>query len=200
MSGVTHTMQSDPWLQRWIALLRERADNQRVLEIGCGYGDDTAALSDAGFKVHAFDLSRVAVGIAKVRCPSAVIECRDLRDPLPEQAQDLGAIVASLSLHYFSWVETQTIVQKIHSALQSKGVLLCRLNSTQDHNFGASGYPQLEPNFYLVKNEPKRFFDKACIELLFAKGWRIQSLEHFTTGKYVKEKALWEVILERSDA
>jgi SAM-dependent methyltransferase len=195
-----HAMFSDPWLLRWLALLQERAGNSLVLEIGCGHGDDTATLSDAGFKVHAFDLSRAAVAIAKVRVPAAVIECRDLRDPLPVQAQDLGAIVASLSLHYFSWAETQTIVGKVHSALRPGGILLCRLNSTQDHNYGASGYPQLEPNFYLVKGEPKRFFDKASIGLLFANGWRIHSLEHFKTGKYVKEKALWEVVLERSDA
>jgi SAM-dependent methyltransferase len=193
-------MFSDPWLHRWTALLRERAKDQLVLEIGCGHGDDTAALSDAGLKVHAFDLSRTAVVIAKVRVPSAVIEHRDLRDPLPDQAKELGAIVASLSLHYFSWVETQALVQKVRSALRPKGVLLCRLNSTQDHHYGASGHPQIEPNFYLVKGEPKRFFDKASIELLFAKGWRIHSLEHFTTGKYAKEKALWEVVLERSDA
>ncbi len=193
-------MFSDPWLHRWIALLQERAKNQLVLEIGCGHGDDTAALADAGFKVHAFDLSRTAVAIAKVRVPSAVIECRDLRDALPDQAQDVGAIVASLSLHYFSWAQTQALVQKIRSALRPAGVLLCRLNSTEDHHYGASGYPQIEPNFYRVKGEPKRFFDRAAVELLFAQGWRILSLEHFTTGKYGKEKALWEVVLERSDA
>jgi SAM-dependent methyltransferase len=193
-------MFSDPWLHRWTALLRERAVDQLVLEIGCGQGGDTAALADAGFKVHAFDLSLTAVAIAKLRVPTAVIECRDVRDTLPDQAQDLGAIIASLSLHYFSWVETQTIVQKIRSALHPAGVLLCRLNSTEDHHYGASGHPQIEPNFYRVKGEPKRFFDKASIELLFAKGWRILSLEHFTTGKYAKEKALCEVVLECSDA
>jgi hypothetical protein len=84
--------------------------------------------------------------------------------------------------------------------LHPAGVLLCRLNSTEDHHYGASGHPQIAPNFYRVKGEPKRFFDRAAIELLFAQGWRILSLEHFTTGKYAKEKALWEVVLERSDA
>lgn len=193
-------MLSDPWLNRWLPLVRERADTAPVLEIGCGYGDDTAVLTDAGLRVHAFDRSRVAVGIAKVRAPSALVECRDIREPFPGQAQELGAVVASLSLHYFPWSETQVLAQRIRAALRPGGVLLCRLNSTQDHNFGASGHPEVEPNFFLVKGAHKRFFDEASIGLLFAQGWNRLSLEHFVTNKYSKPKALWEVVLERRDA
>ncbi len=193
-------MLTDPWLTRWLPLVRERAGSNLVLEIGCGHGDDTVVLADAGLEVYAFDLSRIAVGIAKARVPSAVVECRDIRKPFPEQGRDLGAVVASLSLHYFPWTETQAIVQRIRSALRPGGILLCRLNSTQDHNFGASGHPELEPNFFLVKGEPKRFFDEASVESLFDKGWNRLSLKHFVTSKYVKPKALWEVIVERRDA
>jgi SAM-dependent methyltransferase len=193
-------MLTDPWLNRWLPLLRERAGAGLVLEIGCGHGDDTAALAGAGLRVHAFDLSRVAVGIAKVRVPSATVECRDTRQPFPDGARELGVIVASLSLHYFSWSETQTIVQRIRSALRPGGILLCRLNSTQDHNFGASGHPELEPNFFLVNGEPKRFFDETSIASLFAEGWGQLSLQHFVISKYIKPKALWEVVLERTDA
>lgn len=190
----------DPWLSRWLPLVLERAENGCILEVGCGPGDDTETLSAVGLKVHAFDVSSLAVEKAKIRVPSATVECRDIREPLPEQATDLGVIVASLSLHYFAWDETQVIIQRIRSALRPGGVLLCRLNSTADHNFGASGNPEVEPNFFLVNGEPKRFFDKHSIESLFAEGWNTLSLEHFTTRKYVKKKALWEVVLERRDA
>lgn len=190
-------MLTDRWLQRWLPLLLERAGSGVVLEIGCGQGDDTAALAGAGLKVYAFDLSPVSAGIARLRVPSAVVECRDVRAPLPDVAQGLGAIVASLSLHYFSWAETQAIVGRIRSALREGGVLLCRLNSTQDHNFGASGHPEMEPNFFLVDGEPKRFFDEASIPSLFSCGWTRLSLEHVVTRKYIRPKALWEVVLER---
>lgn len=190
----------DPWLNRWLPLLRERADSGLVFEIGCGHGDDTATLARAGLKVRGLDLSPAAVAIAKLRVPSAVLECRDIRDPFPEQAQNLGAVIASLSLHYFSWSETRRIVQRIRSTLRPSGILLCRLNSTQDHNFGASGHPEIEPNLFLVGGEPKRFFDEASIESLFGEDWRRLSLEHLVTSKYVRPKALWEVVLERRDA
>jgi SAM-dependent methyltransferase len=193
-------MLTDPWLNRWLPLVRERAGSDTVLEMGCGHGDDTAVLAAAGLKVHAFDLSRVAVGITKARVPSATVQCRDIRDPFPEHARELSLIVASLSLHYFAWAETQALVQRIRSTLRPGGILLCRVNSAHDHNFGSSGHPELEPGFFLVDGEPKRFFDKASIESLFSEGWNQLSLEHFVTEKYIKPKALWEVVLEREDA
>jgi SAM-dependent methyltransferase len=190
-------MLSDPWLQRWLALAVTHAGDGPVLEIGCGHGDDTAVLAGAGLKVKAFDLSRTAVAVAKLRAPSATIECRDVRDPFPVAPGQAGLVVASLSLHYFGWQETVAIVQRIHEVLHPGGLLLCRLNSTEDHHFGASGHPPIEPNFFLVDGEPKRFFDEADVNKLFATGWRRQSLAHVVTRKYLRPKALWEVALVR---
>ncbi|MDO9359816.1 MAG: class I SAM-dependent methyltransferase [Polaromonas sp.] len=188
---------SDPWLQRWLPLAVSHAGEGPVLEIGCGHGDDTAVLADAGLKVTAFDLSAASVAVARARVPSASFERRDIRDPFPLADHQAGLVVASLSLHYFGWEETVAIVQRIHRALQPGGLLLCRLNSTEDHHFGASGHQEIEPNFFLVNGEPKRFFDEAAVKLLFANGWRCLSLEHRVTRKYIKSKAVWEVVLVR---
>ena len=108
-----------------------------------------------------------------------------------------GLVVASLCLHYFGWEDTVAIVQRVREVLRPGGLLLCRLNSTEDHHFGASGHPEIEPHFYRVDGEPKRFFDEAAVKSLFAGGWLCQSLEHVVTRKYLKPKALWEVVLVR---
>ena len=192
-------MSCDPWLNRWLPLIRERAESGPVLEIGCGHGDDTETLCTAGLEVHAFDRSALAIGLAKIRVPSARLERRNIREPLPGPAGAFGVIVASLSLHYFAWGETTAIVERIRSALRPGGILLCRLNSTEDHHFGARGHPQIEPDFYLVKGEPKRFFDQAAVESIFSAGWNTLSLEHFATSKYIKTKALWELVAERPE-
>ncbi|VWD16025.1 putative S-adenosylmethionine-dependent methyltransferase/MSMEI_2290 [Burkholderia aenigmatica] len=187
----------DPWLDRWLTLIKARAGERPVLEIGCGYGDDTATLAKAGLQVIGFDLSRTAVAATKIRVPSANITRRDVRDPLPDDATKMGVVLASLSLHYFSWDETVSIVERVRSALQPGGVLLCRLNSTLDDNFGAQGYEEIEPGYFLVDGQPKRFFDENAVRRLFADGWKTLSLEHITTDKYHQQKAAWEVILER---
>ena len=192
-------MLHDPWLKRWMPLLTGRAGTSPVLEIGCGHGDDTAVLTAAGLNVTAFDLSRASVAVAKMRAPAARIEQRDIRDPFPLADGQAAAVVASLSLHYFPWQETLAIVARIRNVLQPGGITLCRLNSTEDHHFGAKGHAEIEPNYYSVDGEPKRFFNEASTRSLFADGWRVLSTEHFTTRKYVKSKALWEIVVEKAD-
>jgi len=78
------------------------------------------------------------------------------------------------------------------------GVLLCRLNSTNDHHFGASGHPEIEPNYYLVDGQQKRFFSKAAVQELFATGWCVLHLEERVVHRYAIPKAVWEVVLEKA--
>jgi SAM-dependent methyltransferase len=170
-----------------------------VLEIGCGYGDDTVILTNAGLSVVGLDLSRNAVEATRRRVPSVSITCRDIRDPLPAEAADVGVALASLSLHYFTWEETLIIVDRVRLALRPGGALLCRLNSTDDRNFGADSSEEIEPGYVLVNGQPKRFFDEDTVRRLFDDGWNLVSLQHMTTEKYEKPKTAWEVVLERAN-
>ncbi len=83
------------------------------------------------------------------------------------------------------------------ACLRLGGLLLCRLNSTEDRNFGAGSGTPIEENFYLANGQHKRFFDRAAIEHLFVQGWRPLSMEHMTSRKYLKQKAMWELVLEK---
>ena len=60
----------------------------------------------------------------------------------------------------------------------------------------ASGHPEIEPDYYLVDGEPKRFFDRVAVERLFAGGWRRISREEMLIERYDHPKAAWEVVLE----
>jgi len=188
---------ADPWLQNWLQLLHDRAGVTPILELGCGIGKDTAILIEAGFRVVAVDLSPRAVERARDAAPQAEFHIRDLRAPFPVTAGEVGVIIASLSLHYFVWVETLALVERIRTTLRPWGALLCRLNSTNDHNYGAIGYPRIEDNYYLVQGEPKRFFDQTSIDAVFATGWRKLSVAERVIARYSQPKVVWEVILER---
>ena len=180
-------MLPDPWLDRWLSLLIERSGSAPVLEVGCGFGDDTVTLAKAGLDVSAFDLSAACATAARLRAPKARIMQRDVR----------AAVIASLSLHYFPWRETLEIFERIRAVLRVKGVLLCRLNSTQDWNFGAGRGLEREKNFYEQGGQTKRFFDDAAVDELFGAGWQMLSVEHMTTTKYLRQKNLWEVVVEK---
>lgn len=46
---------------------------------------------------------------------------------------------------------------------------------------------------------PRGGHDEAAIDALFGTGWKRLSLEHGISYKYERPKALWEVVLERSE-
>src|SRR5258708_28020724 len=186
---------SDPWLECWLPLIGERAGDLSVFEIGCGGGRDTEVLTGAGHRVVAIDLSPAAIAKARARVPRAEFRCQDIRAPFPVDAA--GVVVASLSLHYFPWPETEALVGRIRSLLSPAGLLLCRLNSTNDHNFGASGHPEIDENFYLVDGAPKRFFDRAAVDRLFSSGWRMLGAEERIIDRYERPKSAWEVVVEK---
>ncbi|HEY6717724.1 MAG TPA: class I SAM-dependent methyltransferase [Reyranella sp.] len=185
----------DPWLARWLKLMGERAGGLPVLELGCGGGRDTEMLAAAGHRVIAVDLSPESVAKARARVPQAEFHCQDIRAPFPVDAA--GVVIASLSLHYFPWPETEALVGRIRGVLPPAGVLLCRLNSTNDHHFGASGHPPIDENFYLVDGALKRFFDRAAVDRLFSSGWRTLGVEEQTIDRYERPKSAWEVVLEK---
>lgn len=89
------------------------------------------------------------------------------------------------------------LVERIRQQLSACGLLLCRLNSTQDSYYGATGHPQIDENYYLVDGRPKRFFDRAAVDRLFAIGWRVVSMGEQVIQRYELPKVVWEVILER---
>ncbi|SFQ30628.1 class I SAM-dependent methyltransferase [Variovorax sp. 770b2] len=192
----------DRWLERWLPLLVERAAAGPVLELGCAEGRDTATLVDAGLQVVAIELSPEAVERARARVPvGAQFHCQDFRDafPLPEGAT-VGVVLASLSLHYFEWEATLALVRRIHRVLRPDGVLLCRLNSVNDLHYGGRGPSSAtgrdEDCFYLFDGFPKRFFDRAAVERLFAGGWHVRHLEEVTIDRYAHPKVAWETLLE----
>jgi len=192
-------MSADPWLERWLPLIAEHAKQKPILELGCGPGDDTIALTNAGHDIVALDLSAECVALARRKVPSAHVCQQDVRAPFPVTPGGTAVVIASLSLHYFEWPETVALIERIRQTLAHPGLFLCRLNSTNDHHYGASGHPPISENYYRVDGEPKRFFDHDSVIKLFTSGWRVLSMEEQITHKYEWPKALWELILETDD-
>jgi len=100
-------------------------------------------------------------------------------------------------LHYFTWEETEALVHRLLLCLRYGGVLLVRVNSTQDHEHGASGHPELAADYCLVNGKPKRFFDREALQRLFGASWNFLHLEEQVIHRYQRPKAIWEAVLER---
>ena len=186
-------MKNDPWLEKWLALVRETSAGGRVLELGCGSGWDTVDLFAAGCHVVATDISIEKLVECSRSIPDANRVQMDNGKPLPFADHSMSVIVASLSLHYFSSEVTQQIATELKRCIQTGGLLLARFNSTNDYHFGAASDLEIEPNFYQVGSRTKRFFDESSVRL-FLQGWDIQFLKENVIHRYQKPKWVWEAM------
>ena len=185
-------MNDDRWLLNWLDEIKNAATNATVLELGCGRGRDTEFLSTHGFQVVALDCRRESLcRCARVR--DAMPVQADLATNLPFADHAFGAILASLSLHYFSWSITQSIMAEIKRVLDRRGMLLIRVNSTEDTNYGAGQGSQLEDNYYRVGRQTKRFFDGASVHDLLSE-FDLQAVQHQTIDRYGRDKNVWEAM------
>src|SRR5512147_1605944 len=188
------SMNNDLWLDKWIPLLKQKSASGLILELGCGYGQDTLALSNAGCKVIATDLSTGNLSATQLTVPHADVVLLNHSQPLPFASHSVDVIIASLSLHYFTWTVTMQIESELKRCLKTDGILLARFNSTHDYNYGASLITsEIEPNFHLVGTSTKRFFDESSVRT-FLQGWNIQFLEENIIHRYEKSKSVWEVM------
>ncbi|MDC7221800.1 MAG: class I SAM-dependent methyltransferase [Spirochaetales bacterium] len=181
----------DPsWLDRYSPYWEDVAPSP-ILDLGCGTGTETLYFLNKGFEVVSCDFSPSALDILKAKDSRAVTKRLDISQPLPFEDSRFGAIVASLSLHYFSREVTIQVIRELSRVLVPGGVLLCRVNSIKDVNYGAGQGIVLERNFYDYKGSHKRFFDAEDINFFFA-DWKLCDCGEVEIDRFGPVKRAWE--------
>jgi Methyltransferase domain. len=139
----------------------------------------------------ACDFALEALKKINILCPEVKTKCFDMSKGLPFEDGKVDIVVADLSLHYFNWKTTKNIVGNISRVLVPNGILLGRVNSINDFNYGAMTGRKLGKNYFYIDGCKKRFFQREEIINLF-KGWNIVNLYETSTDKYNEEKMIWE--------
>ena len=185
----------DNWLDDYKELLMKYKDTE-ILDLGCGIGADTLYLIERGFHVLSCDFSREALNSIQKNIVGSKTKYFDMFDSFPFADESYSVIIADLSLHYFDDTTTTHIMKEIKRILKEDGILLSRVASTNDVNFGAGVGKQLEKNFYFEGDYTKRFFDKEDVEKYFGIIGTIDAFETSMTREeeeYQKPKALFHI-------
>jgi SAM-dependent methyltransferase len=192
--------QYDDWLDRHAELLR-RSEDVPVIDLGCGYGCDTLYLAERGYRVIACDLSEEALRRIRMHIPETETRQFNVLNGLPFTDASARAVVADLSLHYFSWRDTVRVVADIRRVLEPGGVLLARFNSVRDVNYGAGAGTELEPGYFEHEGRRKRFFTENDLRELFSpEGWEIRYLQETDMLRYGSPKKCWELAAVAAEA
>ena len=177
---------SDPWLADHTDLLRP---GLAVLDLGCGNGDDSQDLVERGLQVVAFDQSRVSLRRARRRASKIRIVHGDMRAPSPFADATFDLIVASLSLHYFTWQQSERIIEEVRRILRPSGWLICRVNRVGDVHFEYGKGAEIEPDFFEVRpGHFKRFFTEDSLRRLLDGAFDVDSLVPRVSMRWRKEK------------
>lgn len=188
-------LQEAHWLNQYNEILSESAIKP-IIDLGCGSGTDTIHLLNGGFSVISCDFSKTILEKLRLLDSRIVTKCFNLENGLPFKDSTAHIIVASLSLHYFSWESTLRILKEIERVLDIDGYLICRLNSINDKNYGAGRGVEIEKNYYEIEGNRKRFFDESSIISLFS-DWKIVEIKECENRLYSKPKKAWEIVVRK---
>ncbi len=186
----------DDWLDKFSPLL-EKSRSEAIIDLGCGTGNDTLYLKKRGFKVISCDFSAEALKRLDHFIENPEKKLFDMRERFPFPDNYARIIISDLSLHYFSRVETGRIIGELSRVLENRGILICRINSTNDINHGAGQGEKIEENFYNFNGSLKRFFDKDEIEYFF-RDWNIGYINECVMLRYKLKKIVWEFTAENN--
>lgn len=186
--------QYDDWLDKYQNYLDE-SKNIPIIDLGCGFGNDTLYLTERGYPVISCDYSIEALNRLKSFIEKPDIRLFNILDGLPFDDNTARVLIADLSIHYFSWEDTNEIINNISRVLSRDGYFLCRVNSDKDINYGAGQGIKVEDNFYNVDGKLKRFFDREQIIKLF-KNWEIINISEYEMNRYQEPKIIWEIAVK----
>jgi SAM-dependent methyltransferase len=185
----------DLWLDDYRDILAA-SRNLPILDLGCGRGNDSLYLTERGYQVISCDKSEAAIESVRKYTPDARCMVLDMLNGLPFDDDSFRIIIADLCLHYFKWDDTMRIVRDIRRVLKNSGVLLCRVNSVNDINYGAGQGEIIEEDYYDVNGNTKRFFDQTHAEALFS-GWDVLNLRECRLDRFGQPKMLWEAAVRK---
>jgi len=116
----------EPERKEFMARLPE---NARILDVGCGPGQDSEYFSNLGFKVTGIDLSDKFIEIAKKRVPNAAFQKADMRklDFLPEY---FDGIWASFSFLHIPFPDAQKTLAGLLEILKPGGQIFFAIHTS----------------------------------------------------------------------
>jgi SAM-dependent methyltransferase len=187
--------QAELLIQEFLTELPPPSREPRILEVGCGQGREAISLAKAGLTVSAFDLSPLAIRMARENALSAQVPVdfreHDLARELPYADGQFDGVFAHLSLHYFDDAATKEIFNDLARVSSPDAVLLFTVRSVFDHFYGQGD--QVDDKLFCHEGHLRGFFDDDYFRTALSQ-WSVDSTEYYEVqterklnpGKFLK--------------
>lgn len=182
----------------------------KILELGCGTGNNLWFAAREGFSVYGIDFSKSAVAYAKERFAKEGLRGEfvegDFREiPFPDETFDLIFDRGGLTCAGFS--VARQILDVVHRKLRKGGRFLFNPYSQRHSGFshGEAGPDRLTQNMKqgrLTHVGDICFYSQEMVREITAEGWKVIQIEHVEIRESYPNDgdthAEWRVILEKA--
>lgn len=110
-------------VKKFLSLLPK---GSKILDVGCGPGEDAKFATENGFDVTGIDASKQMIKIAKKNCPKGKFKTRDIKD-MDFKSETFDAIIAAFVLQHVHKKHVLHIMGKFHQFLKKGGLLYMAL-------------------------------------------------------------------------
>lgn len=149
----------------------------KILELGCGVGNDSAFFAQNGHQVLATDFSKLAIKNNRKHFKESNLQFEVLdmskKMSLPDNSFDV--VYCRLSLHFFTDKATKSIFRKLHRILKPNGLLCFLCKSTDDPLYGKG--KQIEKDMFEENGHIRHFFSKDYVKELLNGMFKTEKLE-----------------------
>jgi len=169
--------------------------NSKILELGCGAGNDSIAFVNNGHSVIASDFSEVVVS----QNSEIYNENKDIKFTVIDMSEGINfpensfdVVYARLSLHYFSDDITRMIFKDINKVLKKGGYFCFMCKSVYDSIYGEG--EMIEQDMFVRKGHVRHFFSETYINELLDNKYEIQMLKSESDKLYERYSSYIKVI------
>jgi len=175
--------------------------NSKVLELGCGSGNDSVFFAQKGHPTVGSDFSDVAVkqNASKYKDESNLkFQVVDMTQPFPFGNATFDVVYARLSLHYFEDLVTKKVFNEIYRVLKPGGLICFVCKSVEDPLYGQG--EEIEKDMFLREGHVRHFFSEDYARECLGAEFTLEKIESGKEIFYGDESGFVKVIAKKAYA
>jgi ubiquinone/menaquinone biosynthesis C-methylase UbiE len=188
---------SSAWLNRHLKALARTGN--RLVDLGCGTGDDVRVLAREGFRTVGLDFAWNALTFARDMYSRGLYVQADLRARhLPFVDASFDAVIARCALHYFTLKETERIFVEVARVLVPGGAFAFVVNSSKmaqkRMRYEYKTHKVLEPRtIRFADGVVRHFFTRPELARLLRADFEVEYEHEGVFRQYEEQRIAWVV-------